>query len=290
MNKNATLVFHPDNSSLNNTEHTDIPELDTQTANQLLGNVFAACDMEPSVVPVEVLESWGNYKKHDFNLGRTLAYIFLIVLILLPLMFFRPSIIAERTDVKSASDAIYSIHIKTLLPLHSVSATINGTPVRLQEEGSKEFKAAVSDNGTLKITDEEVKQGGYRNKREAALYKGIKFLKHAIELHPRYVNGYLNLGLAHFKLRKDFEALYYWKMAERLYPNNPYLRNYYMVYYNDYRITQNRKMLFMSCVRFVFVFYSILKRLGDKGRVVVFNFNSIVHKTTKVDYSFGYSA
>ena len=122
MNKNDTLVFHPDNSSLNNTEHTDIPELDTQTANQLLDNVFAACDMEPSVVPVEVLESWGNYKKHGFNLGRTLAYIFLILLILLPLMFFRPSIIAERTDVKSAS-----------------------------EEGSKEFKAAVSDNGTLKI-------------------------------------------------------------------------------------------------------------------------------------------
>jgi protein O-mannosyl-transferase len=88
-------------------------------------------------------------------------------------------------------------------------------------------------NGTLKITDEEVKQGGYSNKREAALYKGITFLKHAIDLHPRYVNGYLNLGLAHFKLKKDFEALYYWKMAERLYPNNPYLRNYYIVYYND---------------------------------------------------------
>lgn len=88
-------------------------------------------------------------------------------------------------------------------------------------------------NGTLKITDEEVKQGGYKDKREAALYKGIGFLKHAVELHPRYVNGYLNLGLAHFKLRKDFEALYYWKQAERLYPNNPYLRNYYIVYYND---------------------------------------------------------
>lgn len=88
-------------------------------------------------------------------------------------------------------------------------------------------------NGTLHISDEEVKQGGYANKREAALYKGIGFLKHAIELHPRYVNGYLNLGLAHFKLRKDFEALYYWKNAERLYPNNPYLRNYYAVYYND---------------------------------------------------------
>lgn len=88
-------------------------------------------------------------------------------------------------------------------------------------------------NGTLVVTDEEVKAGGYANKREAALYKGINFLKHAIDLHPRYVNGYLNLGLAHFKLKKDFEALYYWKQAERLYPNNPYLRNYYIVYYND---------------------------------------------------------
>lgn len=88
-------------------------------------------------------------------------------------------------------------------------------------------------NGTLRITDEEVKAGGYKDKRETALYKGIGFLKHAVELHPRYVNGYLNLGLAHFKLRKDFDALYYWKLAERLYPNNPYLRNYYIVYYND---------------------------------------------------------
>lgn len=88
-------------------------------------------------------------------------------------------------------------------------------------------------NGTLHITDEEVKKGGYKDKREAALYKGIGFLTHAIELHPRYVNGYLNLGLAHFKLKKDFEALYYWKNAEKLYPNNPYLRNYYQVYAND---------------------------------------------------------
>ena len=83
------------------------------------------------------------------------------------------------------------------------------------------------------ITDKEVKKGSYKNKRETALYKGIGFLTHAVDLHPRYVNGYLNLGLAFFKLRKDFEALYYWKNAERLYPNNPYLRNYYEVFAND---------------------------------------------------------
>jgi tetratricopeptide (TPR) repeat protein len=88
-------------------------------------------------------------------------------------------------------------------------------------------------NGTLVITPEDLKEFNTTDRRVAALNKGIKFLKHAVELHPRYVNGYLNLGLASFKLRNDFDALYYWKNAERLYPNNPYLRNYYQVFSND---------------------------------------------------------
>jgi tetratricopeptide (TPR) repeat protein len=70
-------------------------------------------------------------------------------------------------------------------------------------------------------------------KREESLEKGIKYLKHAVELHPRYVNGYLNLGLGSYKLHKDRDALFYWKQAEALYPNNPYLKNYYIVMYND---------------------------------------------------------
>ncbi len=37
----------------------------------------------------------------------------------------------------------------------------------------------------------------------------------------------------YFQLHKYFEALYYWKNAERLYPNNPYLRNYYLAYAAD---------------------------------------------------------
>ena len=69
--------------------------------------------------------------------------------------------------------------------------------------------------------------------RQRSLYKGIGYLKHATTLHPRYVNGYLNLGLAYYKLKRDREALYYWKHAEKLYPNNPYLKNYYIVYYQE---------------------------------------------------------
>jgi hypothetical protein len=88
-------------------------------------------------------------------------------------------------------------------------------------------------NGTLKISWDEVYEGGYINKREAALHKGIAYLEHAVKLHPRYVNGYLNLGLAYFKLRDDRKCIYHWKVAEKLYPKNPYLFNYYIVYSND---------------------------------------------------------
>jgi tetratricopeptide (TPR) repeat protein len=79
---------------------------------------------------------------------------------------------------------------------------------------------------------DEVREGGFSTKREAALCKGIGYLEHAIKLHPRYVNGYLNLGLAYFKLHNDRKCIYYWKVAERLYPGNPYLFNYYIVYSN----------------------------------------------------------
>lgn len=88
-------------------------------------------------------------------------------------------------------------------------------------------------NGTLAMITEEVKQGKYKTRREAAIHHGVEVLEHAIDLHPRYVNGYLNLGLLYFQLRNDFKSLYYWKNAERLYPNNPYLRNYYQAYAVD---------------------------------------------------------
>jgi tetratricopeptide (TPR) repeat protein len=44
------------------------------------------------------------------------------------------------------------------------------------------------------------------------------------------VNGYLNLGLAWFKLGDDKKAILHWKIAEHYYPNNPHLRHYYTVY------------------------------------------------------------
>lgn len=71
------------NTSLNNPE---IPQMDVQTANQLLNNVLEACNMEPNTIPIETFEFWGNYKKMTFNFGKTIIYIFLAILIAFPIL------------------------------------------------------------------------------------------------------------------------------------------------------------------------------------------------------------
>jgi len=74
------------------------------------------------------------------------------------------------------------------------------------------------------------------NKKHEKEYldKARGYLNHALELHPKYVNGYLNLGLAYFKLRDYNKAEETWGTAYRLYPSNPYLVSYYRVLSNVY--------------------------------------------------------
>lgn len=62
--------------------------------------------------------------------------------------------------------------------------------------------------------------------------KGIGYLKHAVELHPEYVNGYFVVGLAWYKLGNDKKTVLYWKL-ELFVSTNPYLSNYYTVYCNQ---------------------------------------------------------
>ncbi|MEO6903670.1 MAG: tetratricopeptide repeat protein [Bacteroidia bacterium] len=69
------------------------------------------------------------------------------------------------------------------------------------------------------------------------IQKAIYHLNRAIEIHPKYVNGYLNLGVAYFKLKEYENANQYWDKAKFIYPNNPFLKKNYTllasVYFNE---------------------------------------------------------
>lgn len=69
------------------------------------------------------------------------------------------------------------------------------------------------------------------------LKKAIYHLNKSTTIHKEYVNGYLNIGVAYFKIKNYDKARENWEIAKRIYPNNPFLkRNLKLlgtVYYND---------------------------------------------------------
>lgn len=59
--------------------------------------------------------------------------------------------------------------------------------------------------------------------------KAIVHLSRAVAVHTAYVNGYLNLGVAYYKLKDYDQCRIQWDKVANLYPNNPFLKRNYAV-------------------------------------------------------------
>jgi tetratricopeptide (TPR) repeat protein len=66
-------------------------------------------------------------------------------------------------------------------------------------------------------------------KKFQALREGVKYYNKVLEIHPTFVSGFMNRGVAYLKLGIPDSARYNYDMARKLYPNYPKL---YEVYYN----------------------------------------------------------
>ncbi|HMG83937.1 MAG TPA: hypothetical protein VK559_12930 [Ferruginibacter sp.] len=64
-------------------------------------------------------------------------------------------------------------------------------------------------------------------KKVETLNHAIVYLKKAITIHTKYVNGYLNLGYAYYLLNDYDIAKANWDTAKAIFPTNPFLGPYY---------------------------------------------------------------
>ena len=183
-----------------NNKASDIPPLDQQTAGQLLNNVFSACDMQPNSIPIDTLESWGNYKRPPFEPLRKAAFIIIILLLFLPFMFFKPSIVAERTNIDGNQSAQYNVEIKTIVPVSLVSASLDGTPVPLKAENSKHYTVELQDNGTLEIVAATI--NGQTAKRQFKV-------AHIDSEKPEFIDSYSKDGYVYVLVRDRFSGIDY---------------------------------------------------------------------------------
>ena len=73
-----------------------------------------------------------------------------------------------------------------------------------------------------------------KGREQELLDKAIRHLNKAVRIHPKYVNGYLNLGLAYFKLKDLEKAEIYLNEAKRIFPSHPMLKILYAAVAKEY--------------------------------------------------------
>lgn len=73
-----------------------------------------------------------------------------------------------------------------------------------------------------------------KEKSQEFIRKAIGYAKKSVSLHPQFVNGYLNLGLAYAKLQQLDSAKYIWDIAFKIYPHHPMKPVYFNLLADSY--------------------------------------------------------
>lgn len=125
--------------------------LPLRTAEQMLSNVFAACDTEQNSVPLEALSSYSNYRKERYAIQRTVIALVLLLFILLPLLFFYGKIDVVLSNENSGQNPIYTVSVDTKIPLRQIQAKMDGRTVPIYEISENTFSVYPGGNGNMVI-------------------------------------------------------------------------------------------------------------------------------------------
>ena len=124
------------------------PEMDMEVAGRLLSNVFDACNYEHNTVPIEVLSSYGNYRKERYGIQKGLLIALMVLFLLLPFLFIAPSLTLEPME----DNGRLRLTDSTFLPVQRVTATLNGKSLPVYEESAHAYILQPTENGTLEVT------------------------------------------------------------------------------------------------------------------------------------------
>lgn len=127
------------------------PELDPNVADQMLQNVFDMCEMESNTVPLEVLESYAQYRYERFALQKTLLIVIMVLFCMLPLLFIAPDYTLEE-QAESAHTPVYELKIHNrMMPIRYVTAKINGESIPVHDKGNRVYSVEPDTNGTVTV-------------------------------------------------------------------------------------------------------------------------------------------
>ena len=141
-------------------------DLTTNETSEILDKVFVSCGKDPNDLPMETLSSYAVYRKERFTLQRAVAAIAVFVFLMLPLLFILPSYNVTVDETGERGLPVYTVNVKSLLPVGKVIASIREHALPVYEAGSKEFTVEPTRNGMLNISVELVNRQSVKSSYE----------------------------------------------------------------------------------------------------------------------------
>lgn len=128
------------------------PQLDIDDASKILENIFAANQVEPNTIPLDVLTAYSNYRKERFSLQRTILVIVMVLFLLLPFLFIAPSFTIQSVTQELEANPVYRVEVDTFMPVQRVTATIDGRNVPVYEVDSHVYSIEPPVNGHMTVS------------------------------------------------------------------------------------------------------------------------------------------
>ena len=129
----------------------DEVSLSPDAASQMLSNVFEACDQEANRVPLEVLQSYSNYRRERHLLQKGIILVVALLFAMLPLLFVTPTVATGWVEGTPQGSPVLEVTASSLLPVERVTASIGSREQDVYQVAEDTYRIKPGMNGTLII-------------------------------------------------------------------------------------------------------------------------------------------
>lgn len=126
--------------------------LPPEVAREILAKVFTNNDRPSNTISFEDLSSYSEYRSDRYLLLRVFITIMLIFFILIPLLFFPPTLVLQMRTDTAPNKRAYNATVSSVIPIKSITAVMNGRTIPVHEVAGKEYLILPTDNGNMQVT------------------------------------------------------------------------------------------------------------------------------------------
>ena len=129
-----------------------VPPLSQEVADQMLGNVFEACDFEPNRVPLEVLQSYSHYRRERHILQKCIIVLVVLLFLMLPILFITANVEIAWVEGTPPGSPVIQVLAKSIVPVESITASIGDYALDVYQVSDGIYQIHPNANGTLLVT------------------------------------------------------------------------------------------------------------------------------------------